>query len=118
MITPLPQTTDRILGFKLSGQLHDADYRAFVPVVEAAIAKNGKVRVLAEFADFHGWDVHALWDDTKFATKHCADVEKLAIVGDRAWEKWMAVVCKFFTLAKIEYFDAKDIDRAWAWVAE
>ena len=118
MITPLPQTTDRLLGFRLSGQLHNEDYRAFVPVLEAAIAKSGKIRLLAQFEHFHGWDVHALWDDTKFSAKHCADVEKLAIVGDRVWEKWMAVVCKLFTLAKVEYFDAKDIDRAWAWVAE
>jgi hypothetical protein len=118
MITPLPQSTDRLLGFKLSGKLHDEDYQHFVPIVEAAIAKGGKVRLLAQFEDFHGWDLHALWDDTKFSTKHCADVEKVALVGDRAWEKWMAKVCAPFTLAKIEYFDSNDIDRAWSWLGE
>ena len=116
MITQLPQSTDRLLGFKLSGKLHDEDYQHFVPVVEAAIARNGKVRLLSQFEDFHGWDLHALWDDTKFSMKHCADVEKIAIVGDRTWEKWMAKICKPFTKAKIEYFDAKDIERAWAWL--
>jgi hypothetical protein len=45
-------------------------------------------------------------------------VEKVALVGDRAWEKWMAVICKPFTLAKLEYFDAADIDRAWKWLAD
>lgn len=118
MITPLPQSTERLLGFKLSGKLHDEDYRAFVPVLEAAIAQGGKVRLLAQFEDFHGWDLQALWDDTKFSTKHCADVEKVALVGDRAWEKWMAKVCGPFTLAKVEYFDVTDLDRAWAWLAE
>jgi hypothetical protein len=118
MITPLPQSTERLLGFKLSGKLHDEDYQHFVPIVEAAIAKSGKVRLLAQFEDFHGWDAHALWDDTKFSTKHCADLEKVALVGDRAWEKWMAKVCQPFTQAKIEYFDVADIARAWAWLAE
>jgi hypothetical protein len=118
MITPLPQSTGRLLGFKLSGKLHDEDYQHFVPIVDAAIAQHGKVRILSEFTDFHGWDLHALWDDTKFSTKHCADVEKIALVGDRAWEKWMAAICKPFTHAKIEYFDVKDIDRAWTWLAE
>jgi len=118
MITQLPQSTDRLLGFKLSGKLHDEDYQHFVPIVEAAIASHGKVRILSEFEDFKGWDMHALWDDTKFSAKHCSDVEKVAIVGDRAWEKWMATICKPFTRAKIEYFDVKDIDRAWAWLAE
>ncbi len=118
MVTPLPQSTERVLGFKLSGKLHDEDYQHFVPALEAAIQKHGKIRMLAHFEDFHGWDLHALWDDTKFSTKHCTDIERLALVGDRSWEKWMAVVCKPFTMAKIEYFDVADIDRAWAWLAE
>ncbi|MEO8350095.1 MAG: STAS/SEC14 domain-containing protein [Chthoniobacteraceae bacterium] len=118
MVTPLPQSTERVLGFKLSGKLHDEDYQHFVPALEAAIQKHGKVRMLAHFEDFHGWDLHALWDDTKFSTKHCTDIEKLALVGDKSWEKWMAVVCKPFTMAKVEYFDVADIDRAWAWLAE
>lgn len=118
MVTKLPQSTDRLLGFKLSGKLHDEDYKQFVPILEAAIQKNGKIRMLAQFEDFKGWDMHAVWDDTKFATKHCLDVEKVALVGDRTWEKWMAVICKPFTMAKLEYFDAADIDRAWKWLAE
>ena len=118
MITPLPQSANATLGFKLSGKLHDEDYHNFVPVVETAIAAHGKVRLLAHFEDFHGWDAHALWDDTKFSTKHCADVEKIALIGDRAWEKWMAIVCKPFTRAKLEYFGVADIEKAWKWLAE
>ncbi len=118
MIEQLPQSTGKILGFKMSGKLHDADYQHFVPTVEAAIQAGGKVRLLALFEDFHGWDLHALWDDTKFATQHCADVERIALVGDKAWEKWMATICKPFTLAKLRYFDAKEIDAAWKWLAE
>ena len=76
MIEQLPETTAKILGFKMSGKLHDADYKVFVPLVETAINAQGKVRLLAQFENFHGWDLHAMWDDTKFATKHRADVER------------------------------------------
>lgn len=116
MITPLPKGAGNILGFKMTGKLHDEDYKQFVPVVEAAIKAQGKVRLLAQFEDFHGWDLHALWDDTKFATQHCADVERIALVGDKKWEEWMARVCKPFTLAQLRYFDRKDIDTAWQWL--
>src|SRR5262249_33261539 len=51
-----------ILGFKLSGKLHGEDYKQFVPMVDEAIAQSDKVRLLAKFHDFHGWDLHALWD--------------------------------------------------------
>jgi SpoIIAA-like len=118
MIEQLPQSSDKILGFKLSGKLHDEDYKHFVPVIEAAVAKQGKIRLLAHFHDFKGWDMHALWDDIKFATKHCLDMERIAMVGEKSWEKWMAMVCKPFSMAKVRYFDATEIEAAWVWLAE
>src|SRR5262245_58055786 len=104
MIEQFESASPRVLSVKISGKLHDADYKQFVPLVDAAIAHEGKVRLLAQFHDFHGWDLHALWDDIKFATTHCTKIERIALVGDRAWEKWMAAVCKPFTMAKVRYF--------------
>lgn len=118
MIQQLPSTTPGVLGFKLSGKLHDEDYKTFVPIVDAAVQAQGKVRLLAHFEDFHGWDLHAMWDDTKFATTHCAKVEKIALVGDKKWEEWMAKVCRPFTTAKLQYFDAKTIGSAWEWLKQ
>src|SRR6516162_3760128 len=118
MIEPLPQSSEKVLGFKMSGKLHDEDYKQFVPLVDDAIATSGKVRLLAVFHDFHGWDLHALWDDIKFSTTHCTKIERIALVGDKAWEKWMAKVCKPFTMAKIKYFDLSEVDAAKEWLAE
>jgi hypothetical protein len=118
MIEQLPSTSEKVLGFKMSGKLHDADYKTFEPLVDAAIAKQGKIRMLAQFHDFHGWDLHALWDDIKFSTKHCTQIERIALVGDKKWEEWMAKVCKPFTMAKIRYFDASQLQDAWKWLGE
>lgn len=119
MIEQLEKSSGKVLGFKMSGKLHDEDYKHFVPLVEAAVSSaQGKVRLLAWFHDFHGWDLHALWDDIKFATKHCLDIERIALVGEKKWEEWMAKVCKPFSMAKIRYFDAKDLDAAWSWLEE
>jgi len=115
ILTGLPAHT---VGFKLSGKLHDEDYKRFVPLVDAEVAKEGKVNVLAEFHDFRGWDAKALWDDIKFSATHCTKIQKIALVGDKAWEKWMAYVCKPFTMAKVKYFDIKQMDAAKTWLAE
>jgi hypothetical protein len=115
VLTGLPAHT---VGFKMSGKLHDADYKTFVPLVDTEIAKDGKVNVLAVFHDFHGWDIHAMWDDIKFATAHCTKIRRIALVGDKTWEKWMAAVCKPFTMAKVRYFDTAEIEAAKAWLAE
>jgi hypothetical protein len=118
MIEQLPAPSEKVLAFKLSGKLHDEDYKRFVPMIDAAIAQEGKVGLLAQFHDFHGWDLHALWDDIKFATTHCTRIERIALVGDKKWEQWMAGVCKPFTLAKVRYFDVSDTEAAKAWLAE
>jgi hypothetical protein len=118
MIETLSGLPENTVGFKLSGKLHDEDYKHFVPLVDDAIATSGKARILAQFQDFHGWDLHALWDDIKFSTTHCTKIERIALVGDKAWEKWMAKVCKPFTMAKIRYFDSSAIDAARAWLAK
>src|SRR5271166_2947978 len=112
MIEQLPAPSDKVLAFKMSGKLHDDDYKKFVPLIDAELAKQGKVRLLAVFEDFHGWDLHAIWDDIKFATTHCTKIERIALVGDKKWEAWMAKVCKPFTMAKLRYFDVSEIDAA------
>jgi hypothetical protein len=118
MIEILPSMPSKVLGFKMSGKLHDEDYKKFVPMVDNAITNDGKVRILAQFHDFHGWDAHALWDDIKFSTTHCTKIERIALVGEKAWEQGMAVVCKPFTMAKIKYFDVGELDAAKKWLAE
>ena len=118
MIEILQTGSAKILAFKLSGKLHDEDYQIFVPAVEAAVAAQGKLRLLAQFEDFHGWDPHAAWDDLKFGIKHYSDFDRIALVGDKQWEEWMARLCKPFTRAAVKYFDADHADSAWAWVQE
>ena len=118
MIEPISDVPAKTLGFKLSGKLHDEDYKSFVPQVDKAISEQGKVRMLAQFHDFHGWDAKALWDDIKFSTTHCTKIERIALVGEKSWEKWMATVCKPFTMAKIKYFSAAELPQAKAWLTE
>lgn len=109
---------EAVVAFRLSGKLHDEDYQTFVPMVDQVIAESGKVRMLVQFHDFEGWDARALWDDIKFATAHCHTIERIALVGEKSWQKYMAMVCKPFTMAKVQYFVATDIDDAWTWVIE
>jgi hypothetical protein len=81
------------------------------------VKQHGKIRVLFRMNDFHGWEAAALWDDIKFDLTHFSDIERLAIVGEKRWEKGMATFCRPFTTASIRYFDVADIEAARAWLA-
>lgn len=102
----------------MSGKLHDGDYKIFVPQIEAIIEKEDNARLLLSFVDFHGWDLHAAWDDIVFDVKHYSHIERVAVAGDRKWEKWMTKLWKPFTRAKVKYFDTSEIENAWRWVEE
>ena len=118
MIEAIQSDSPKVVAFKLRGKLHDEDYKHFVPAVDATVASEGKVRLFAQFEDFHGWDLRAAWDDFKFGLRHYSDFERIAMVGDRKWEAWMATFCKPFTKARVRYFDSSEADNAWKWVRE
>jgi len=118
MIETLEGGSPRVLAFRLSGRLTAADYDAFVPRVDAVLARGEGQRLLAILDDFHGWEPGAAWEDLKFGIRHYADFERIALVGDRRWEEWMAILCRPFTRAEVRYFDASDLDSAWGWARE
>ena len=106
----------KVLAVRVSGKLAKEDYERFTPEFEKLVKEHGKIRVLFEMVDFHGWETSALWKDIKFDAKHFTDIERLAMVGDKKWEKGMSVFCAPFTSAKIRYFDRVDIAAAKAWL--
>jgi len=117
MAVTLNETNDgKVLEVRVSGKLTRDDYQHFVPEFNRLTQKHGKLRVLFEMADFHGWDAEALWDDLKFDVKHFSDIERLAMIGDKKWEHGMSLFCRPFTTASIRYFDADAMPEARAWL--
>ena len=107
----------KVLEVKASGKLSKEDYALFVPAVDRMIEQIGKVKFLFVMHDFHGWEMGAVWEDTKFGMKHFRDIEKIAMVGDKTWEKWMATICRPFTMSAIKYFDVSEEEAAREWLA-
>ena len=108
----------KILVVQASGKLSKADYQHFVPETERLIKQFGKIRVLFEMHDFHGWEMAGVWEDMKFDLKHFRDIERLAVVGEKAWEHGMTVFCRPFTAAKIQYFDTSKAQEARNWIQD
>jgi hypothetical protein len=106
----------KVLEVGLTGMLAKEDYEQFGPAVERLVKAHGKIRMLVEMHDFHGWSAGALWQDIKFDAKHFKDIERLAIVGEAKWQHGMAVFCTPFTTAKVRYFDRGSLDQARAWL--
>ena len=108
----------RVLRVSVSGVLTKDDYDVFVPEIDKEIQRHGQVRILFDMVGLRGWTMGALFEDTKFAIRHYSEIDRIAIVGDKQWERAMATFCKPFTKAKIRYFDIATHDDAEDWLSE
>jgi hypothetical protein len=116
MITPLSTNYPDVVAVRATGTLNHNDYEEFRREIENKIRQFGKVRVLMELEDFHGWDLQSAWDDLKLGFQHFNQIEACALVGDRSWENWMIKLAKPFF--RVQYFDRLQRDEAWQWLMQ
>ena len=115
----IPVFDDNTLAVRASGKLTHEDYQEFLPKLEQQIQELDKLCLLIEFDNFSGWDLTAAKDDFIFGMKHLGDFERIALVGDKAWENWMALMAKpFMPSGTIRYFDRENLQNAWDWLRE
>jgi hypothetical protein len=116
MIEALPDSHDAVLGFRVSGDVTAEDYGVLTPPVQAAVDEHGSVRLLLDLTDFR-WEKAEAWgSDLRFGEQFRHAVARMAIVGDRAWERWLAHIAKPFYARDAEYFT--DAEQAWTWLDE
>jgi hypothetical protein len=100
----------------VSGVLSKTDFEHFGPEFDRRLRQHGKLRVLFDMADFRGWEPAAMWEEIKFDIKHFADIERMAMVGDKQWQHLMAMLGKPFVKAEIRYFGHADFAGARTWL--
>jgi len=118
MFEILPVNDKRILAFKASGRLTDADYREFLPRLEGLIRQSGQISLYIELEDFQGWEPKAAWDDLRFGVQHDRDFSRIAIVGDGALEHSAVALANLFTHTRMRYFDREEAKAAWDWLED
>jgi hypothetical protein len=118
MIELLPEPATNVISVKVSGKLQHEDFNKLLQLTDAAVAREGKARLLIVFGDFHGWDLQSLWDDIRLHTTHSDGIERIAYVVAGAWEKGAVNLAKPFTRSAVRCFDATEMDAARTWLAE
>ncbi len=89
-----------------------------MPEFERLLREHGKLRLLFDMTGLQGWEAGAAWEGLKFGVKHFADIERLAMIGEKKWQQGMATFCKPFAKAAVRYFDHADALEARNWLAE
>ena len=118
MFKPIPVNIKGVVAFKAVGKLTHADYQKFLPTLEEIIRKEGPISLLLELENFHGWDLEAAKDDYEFAKTHLEYFRRIAIVGDKGWERWLTLMAKPFVDTEVRFFTPDQLSEAWDWVRE
>ncbi len=108
--------TQHLIEVMVTGKLTGADYDKFAPEMEHFIQQHGKIRMLMDMHDFHGWNGRSLLNDLQFGAKHRHDIQRLALVGEKPWQNWSSKFCQIFTDAEVRFFDRRHAGEAQAWV--
>jgi hypothetical protein len=116
-ITGLPEGT---LGFRISGNVTGSDYDSVLtPAVEQAIEKFDRIRLLAQVGpDFKGYNLDAVWDDTKLGLRHWNGFERVAVVTDVGWIRMGVKAMSFMMPCPVQLFGIDQLDDARRWLRE
>lgn len=106
---------DFFVRLSIRGKLTHADYEMMVPMLEHAMegVAQPRIRMLLVCQDFQGWELRAAWDDFKFGLKHGREFSKIAIVGDKPWEKAIAKVGSWFIGGDMQFFEETGPAMRW-----
>jgi hypothetical protein len=116
MFEVMKESEGNVIGVRMSGTAHKADYGELVPKVEALARQFGDIRMLCDLGDFKSEAADAWIADLKFGREFHEKTSKMAIVGDKRWESWMAKLAAPLYAKEARYFHSADMSAAWAWV--
>jgi hypothetical protein len=120
-------TTNRqYIRIHATGRLSSSDYDAMEPALEAELARRalgqaqderGRARLLLDLTGWRGWTAGGLLRDIRFDIRHRKSFPRIAVLGDRAWHKWLTYAAKPVFRGEMRYFDAAREREAVEWVA-
>jgi hypothetical protein len=116
MLEKLSESSGSVVGYKAVGKVTPEDYQKLGPEVQALVDQYDYVYLLLDLQEFAGEEVKAWLPDLKFGHRFHDKIAKMAIVGDKRWEKWLTALADPFYAKEANFFHPEEMDEAWAWL--
>ena len=117
MLEKLSESSGSVVGYKVLGKVTPQDYQQLEPEIQALVKQNDDgVCLLLDLQEFAGEEAKAWLPDLKFGHRFHDKIVKMAIVGDKRWEKWLTALADPFYAKEAKYFHTDEKDQAWAWL--
>jgi hypothetical protein len=118
MLEKMSEGSGPVVGYRVVGKVTAEDYQQLNPEVQALVDQYDEVCLLLDLQEFAGEEAKAWLPDMKFGHRFHDKINKMAIVGDKRWEKWLTALADPFYAKDAKLFHSGEIDKAWAWLRE
>ncbi len=103
----------------LLGKLDSAVYARAETDLDQVMASMESVHLLVDLSDFDGWQgLSALGEHLSLVRDHRHVPQRIAVLGNKAWQKLAERVFSRFVTADVRFFEVEEADRARAWLRE
>jgi hypothetical protein len=101
----------------LLGKLDPGAYDGINEEIDNIMSHAEHVRLVLDLREFDGWSgLSALGNHLSLIREHYRVPERIAIVGDKSWQKMAGKIMARFVNAQTMFFDSDDYNGAVAWV--
>jgi hypothetical protein len=118
---PCPSLVDRegdVVTARLLGKLDPGAYDGVNEEIDNVMSYAEYVRLVLDLRKFYGRScLSALGHHLSLAREHYRVPERIAIVGDKAWQNMAGKIMARFVNARTMFFDSDDYEGAVAWIA-
>ena len=118
MIKILDGFTDATVAVACEAHVTREDYeKILIPRLNEALAHHDKVRIYYEVGpSLSGFDIGAVWEDTKVGLEHLSRYERMAVVTDVPWIRFAVGAFRFLMPSKVRVFGTAQANEARAWI--
>ncbi len=116
MFTLIPMDESGVIGVKLTGTLHDADFQSIAPDYEKLLDRLAPVRLLADWEDFEGWDDEATAQIFHFRISQRSKIERVALLGGDRHKSEAKKLAQGLGDIPIRLFPVNERDEALSWL--
>ena len=119
MIAIMSDLPEHVIGFTAKGKVTGEDYESvLIPAIEEKLKKHSKINLLYHLGkDCFGFDIEAMWDDTKIGIQHLTAWERIAVVTDIDWVRLATKAFGFAMPGHVKVFANAQLAEAREWVS-
>lgn len=117
MFKQLDDIAENIIALKITGEITRRQTDRISGIIKKRIAKTGTIRlfvIMQHYASMNS--AESICEDLRFAKIYSDYIEKMAIVGDKAWKRTWIALFGLFGGIHCEYFDKAEIEMAVNWI--